>query len=158
MGCLNSVIELTQRPAVLQLNVKLMVDAEHSYFQPAIGAHFDLLLCWKLIEQDRHWQALWLAVEPGVCPCRSRGHRAAAEAQQEAGCHLQHLPVLPEGAPAALTDTRPGVWAAHCANVLHDLQTANRGSLHHARLRGLRGRTTDSMNGLLCCRTLKPAW
>ena len=50
MASLNTMLSVSEislradpRSAGLQLNVKLMVDAEHSYFQPAIGAHFDSL-------------------------------------------------------------------------------------------------------------------
>lgn len=37
---INHLPGLLRDACVLQLNVKLMVDAEHSYFQPAIGGEF----------------------------------------------------------------------------------------------------------------------
>ena len=67
---INHLPGLLRDASVLQLNVKLMVDAEHSYFQPAIGGEF-LTLSYVFVTHSwtcDHTQMKFLNERRSLCP------------------------------------------------------------------------------------------
>ena len=82
-------------------NVRVMVDAEQSYFQPAIHRYIKHIFVKMNISTESPWQA---------------GHGDDEDLQYREGDCVQHLPMLPQ---EGSQDHHPGSWTGQppCLNI-----------------------------------------